>query len=341
DKFLFLATGKRGLQVFEGSNVLNPVWATGVATDGYARDIAIKGDTAYLGLLEGGFDLVDISKPFHAKWLKHIHQSVTTKRLLISGDVLLTSDEDGALSLFDISDANNPSHLNSINLKVRDAVPADEGFYLLGEEGELSELSVNKLTGATVLQNVFHFTKKIDFLTGDESYLYGLDIKTGLLQVFSLKERKLLQQTRLDLASKASGIYLSEDRLYISVPYQGVSVVNLEGSKAYIEMAYPTTHNIKHPLVSEEAILLAGDSILVSGERLPGVGIARRGDMLTLQIPKAMPTGDYHIKATTNAGSTFRHNAFKLGFKKPKKSSFTMDDLKRKLQQGDFKGKAP
>ncbi|MDH5217562.1 MAG: hypothetical protein OEX19_07695, partial [Gammaproteobacteria bacterium] len=98
DNFLFLATGKRGLQVFEGSNPLNPVWATGVATDGYARDIAIKGDTAYVGLLEGGFDLVDISKPFHAKWQKHIHQSVATSRLLISGDVLLTSNEDGNIS---------------------------------------------------------------------------------------------------------------------------------------------------------------------------------------------------------------------------------------------------
>ena len=341
DNFLFLATGKRGLQVFEGSNALNPVWATGVATDGYARDIAIMGDTAYLGLLEGGFDLVDISKPFHAKWLKHIHQSVAANRLLISGDVLLTTDGEGSVSLFDISNTNSPSHLDTINVKVRDIVPVDKGFYLLTEEGDLSELSVNKLTMAGVLQNVFHFSQNIDFLAGDESYLYGLDKKTGLLQVFSRKERQLAQQTRLDAVSNASGIFLREQRLFISVPYQGVSVVNLEGPAAYVEMAYPSTHNIKHPMVSDAAILLAGDSILVSGERLPNVRITRSSNIFTLQIPKAMPTGAYHIKATTNAGSTFRHNAFKLGFKKPKKSSFTMEDLKRKLQQGDFKGKAP
>lgn len=332
--FLYLAAGNRGLQVFDATNPLNPVWATGVELDGEANDIAIKGNTAYVSIKEKGIALIDISNPFQAHWIKTVPLAEGAELLALAGDSLLVAAKGGHPVLFDVSEPQQPQHRGSWGIKVSSLETNGSDIYAQTINGSLLKLNANKLTA------LVQFSSPTPIFVTSDKYLFSYSAITQQI------EQRLLEQPTVivkhtPFTAEPSGMAYADERLYVSVSQSGVYVVNFNRQKPAIEMHYPSVHNIKHPLVTQDAVFLAGEPIIVSGEKLPNIHTSRTGNRINLTIPANMPNGAYDLRIQAGQNTLFRHNAFSVGFKKPKKKKFTLEDLKRKMQQGNFEGKAP
>ncbi|MDH5544594.1 MAG: hypothetical protein OEZ43_03310 [Gammaproteobacteria bacterium] len=338
NNYLYLAASQRGLQVFDGKNPLNPVWATGVDVDGSARDVLIRGDTAYVAVAELGVALVDISNPFHARWKGRVELPRGVDILAGYKDFILAGKTGESLELLSIDKQGELQLTDYISLKPKLLAVVEDGFLIVDTNGDLF-LLCDLDRHSSALRKLRSLGRHVERVAVGGSHLFAYT-SDKQIQRYVLPNVDVLTDT-VQLEQAADGLAFFEGRLFVSRHQNGVLVINYSGSKPLIEMEYAATHSIEQALITEEAIFLAGENIIVSGERLPGFSVSKANGKVQITLSPDMPMGSYDLRLTENGVQTHVRNAFEVGFKKPAKSHFTLEDLKKKMQQGNFEGKAP
>lgn len=139
---LFVTTGgfqvsgnNAGLSTYDFTNPNNPVlldhWDTSAFTHGVAH-IVIDGDYAYLGAMDDGIIVLDISDVYNIRYVSNFVPATTpntgytphSRGLYISGDTLLVADDGGGLRIID---ATNKSSLVQIGAYLNPAPSANFG----------------------------------------------------------------------------------------------------------------------------------------------------------------------------------------------------------------------
>ncbi len=337
--FLLAAAGGRGLQVFDGRNPLNVVWARGVDLAGQALRVVSHGEYAYVAAAEGGLAVVDLADPFHARLIGQKRFGADVLDLALAGDRLLLRLADGALVLLDMTTPAVPKVLAQRNLSVRALTVHEDQVWLLRGGGELQLWSVKDSTLIFLGVNlpVSQGAKELA-VSEDGLFLLGEDH----LDYYARGENQWHKWDSLSLAPGLAALAVREDRLFVSRSGEGLYQIQRRGRRLFNEAFYPSVHRLGRMALGRDAIFLAGEKVIVSGQLLPTVPLSVDASGVSLQVPANMPRGAYDLWLDGGQGKGKRFpNVFKVDFPRKKKAKFTLEDLKRIMEQKSFEGKAP
>ncbi|MDH3325705.1 MAG: hypothetical protein OEM38_03200 [Gammaproteobacteria bacterium] len=340
NKFIYTAHGSRGLQVYDASNDLNPVWATGVDFTGAANAVTINGNLAIVAAGDGGIVITDISNPFQSKLIGQLKLSASISFVQSKNNVVFAAEENGDLFIIDIFDPTKPRLRKRISSTVNALTINGDKLYVLQDKQSLIEISVNNLANIKIdkrheLPNIIN---ELRFF--DESHLVLLG--KNQLTPCSISDGKLKCGNDIKLPTQLLAMHIANNKLYVTAQNNALYVFTIATDNSLqLNTIYPTSHNIKRISSSKDGIFFGGESIIASGKLLPHLSIETKNDHASIKIPSNMPKGAYHLALTQADGSqSVKKNAVIIGFPKLK-SKFTLEQLKAKMKQKNFEGKAP
>ena len=147
DDIAMVANGHGGIQVIDISSFASPYHTGYIKPNGFARDVKIKGNYAYIAASHEGVVVANISEPAMPV-LNVVDTFGIANRLSIQGNRLFVSNMagDGSISqldIFDISQPVQPVLLRSIELKPAREDYVQDGVYDVEVSGNLAFVSVH------------------------------------------------------------------------------------------------------------------------------------------------------------------------------------------------------
>ncbi|MCX7766330.1 MAG: hypothetical protein N2246_06475, partial [Candidatus Sumerlaeia bacterium] len=99
---------------------------------GRTRYISLKDTYAYVALNHDGLAIVDISNPYHPRFIQQLKQDFTPLHIVIEGDFCYEGDRERGLQIFDVSEPLTPRLLERIQLPapVIYVYPTEKYFFL-------------------------------------------------------------------------------------------------------------------------------------------------------------------------------------------------------------------
>ncbi|MFQ5432141.1 MAG: hypothetical protein ACE5EN_06505, partial [Nitrospinota bacterium] len=331
--YLFAANGIGGLRIFDIKSPLNPIWITGVDLKGIARDVWLSGNRAYVAA-GGGLAVIDISDPFYAKRLGGLDLK-SGAAYLVRGDgsTVYVADNVEGLVVADVSDPAAVKRIKSYRFRVNDLWLDDRYLYIAG------------MGGLTLLDrsNPLRLTKAASFNTngkpklvrssGNLIALYEAGRGVWLL---GLEESALKTLSLFDPFDDVTDIRIKGSTLFVFTQNSGLMEVDItEPDLPLLKTVYPNRGSETTIAVAQNSVFFGGGKEITSVALLPGIdsGLTSTGEV-TLQIPSEMPVGSYHLLAVSpNGEKSLAPNAIKVRYKKSNKPGFTMDDLKKIMEQ--------
>lgn len=337
--FIYTAHGSRGLQIYDANNSLNPVWATGLDISGDSRSISLNKQQALIAAGDAGLVIVDIKNPFQVKQLSQVKTTFSTDYVQSLNSLAFVASHGGDLLIFDISQPEQPLQLQQLKAETLAIKTSKHALFLLEPNGILRKINVNKLSNTTVEQRY-----KIDITARhlaikNQSVFLGTE--KGKITRYNMLQNSLQSTTSYAINEMINDMHTHKNSLYITSKNNKLFVFDIEmNNKMHLQNIYPTTHEITRISVSNDGIFLAGESTIASGKLLPDINITAISDGFIAEIPKYMPLGAYNVNVSNRSGKQNTNiNAFQITFPKYK-SKFTMEDLKKKMQEKSFSGKA-
>ncbi|MDH5230864.1 MAG: hypothetical protein OEY38_12430 [Gammaproteobacteria bacterium] len=331
-KFAYLAAGDRGLQVFDVSNPLNPLWTTAVDVSSKANDVLAVGSRVMLA--SDDLHIVDTSNPYQSYRIQTLSMPHKLIALTKNQEYVFALDETGTVKVL----ALNPEQvrvLQSLELKWKAMTVLHNELYGLGRDGFIYHFDLHEQQAQRLTDQRFQQLK---------SSPTSLVLVNQHQALFSISATALgwELQKQATLPAKLSGFHCDDLHCYASVGENSLWVFKLSSTQWPLVLNYDSSHRVSAIAGDGNGLLFAGETVLSSARLLPHIKIQTLDDGFKLSLPKDMPIGYFDIILRQNDGETYvKHNAFNVGFVKPKKKKFTLDDLKKIMQQKQFEGKAP
>jgi len=335
--YLYAASGDQGLQVFDARNALNPVWANAVELSGTARDVAPNGDYAYVAAGRGGLAIVDITTPMQAHLVTQLPLAHQADLVSTLGNRAAVAERNGPVTIVDTRLPVSPQRLTVHSLQVRDITVGDNIFLLATADRGLVSLAPDD-TSVVELDP----RRDIRLVRAAEGHVYTVN-DHGEINALELHGQQFASLAKLTLREDFVDMAIRGNTLYLASVRNGLWVIDYSNNTLRVKAHYPSAQLATSLAINNRGVFLGGPNGVSSGELLPAIEIQRNNaTSATVSVPSTMPMGAYDIALhTPGQPSTVKHNAFKIGIGKPKKTSFTMEDLKRVLKQPHFEGQAP
>ena len=344
NNYIFVAHGSRGLQVYDANNDLNPVWATGLDITGDAKQININGDTAIIAAGDGGVVFVDISNPFQIAWLSQISFNTSIDKITSNGELVFALSNNGDLLVINYKNSTTPFLVTRITGEFQALSLYEQRLFVLSNRQSLNVFDVKNMS-FNKISNSFTLPTAATDLEVYEHRLFAIQADNKI-SVYEIGATSLEQLSTFTTESGINDIHFSEKQLLATNTNGEFLVFNITAN-GQLELAtvYQSSHQLNRITTSKHGAFFSGENIIASGKMLPEVEISKVGTNFKIKIPSSMPLGSYHLTTTqTNVSKHHKQNrkinAFKVGFPKLK-SKFTMEDFKKKLEQGSFSGQAP
>jgi len=339
NNFIYTAHGSRGLQVYDANNSLNPVWATGLDFDGDARNVTLINKIALVAAGDGGLVVADVSNPFQIKWLSQLAIPTSADLVQAIKDMAFIATTDGDLYVVDISTPTQPKMIRRYTSKTQSIQLADGILHHLDNNRTVKKYFVNKLTG-DIKTDHFKIDSNMHVMAINNRHLYLANIN-GEINHYDLDSKKPQASKNIKLPEYIIALYSDKVSLYVTTQSNKLYVFNIKNSDSFkLQSIYPTTHKIEQISASNDGIFFSGENTIASAKLLPRVSIEQNNNSYVARIPKNMPLGAYNLNISTASGQQKTYiNAFEVAFPKLK-SKFSMEDLKRKMNQKNLPGKA-
>jgi len=344
--YAYIAKGRDGLQVFDINNPLNPTWVTGVNT-GAAQRLVTSSRFAVVCGDERRVTVVDINNPFQPKPLNTIPIDHHCERLSAAGDQIYISDKRGNISMLDL--AQNPFQISRFNRrqKLVDLWVDGNDIYLLMQDGEV-QLFNNTLSHTP--RTTFYLPKNaaVKFIRAANQLICIYQEGKGIT-LLSSRAGKIERTGFIPLAAPVSDIQLLDDKLYAVTHDNIIYAFIVEKTGQWqAKTTYQTLNNITRLQLNNNSLYLAGDQHITAINALPVIPLENISENKTLAVlPGNMPSGAYDVVLTQfsqDQNAAAQHNIFYNGLNivmptlgKPR---FTMDDLKKIMQQRKAEGGA-
>lgn len=338
ENFLLTAHGARGFQVYESTNALNPVWASGVDIVGPAIALDAKDGLAVIASEDAGINLVNIQDPFQPKWLSKFQLREKIVDVKILSKTVAALSENGKVFHVDISQPEYPEFIHLLTTNIIQIFKHNNSLWCLDENGGLNEFVASN-SNLIKLNKSFKLSDMTTAIAIDSLGLIAIENQRELVS-YEIIENIIRQRSRLSLSDKIIDLLPHNDKIYVTTGNRLLNLVSRNKSLK-ITSQYPSTHRIEKIAATGDSIFFSGESLIASGQLLPKLAIHKEKDGFTINIPKNMPLGTYHLALNAKDGSqSILRNAFEIGFPKFK-PKFSMEDLKKKLKEKNFSGKAP
>ncbi len=340
--FLYTAHGARGLQIYESSNALNPVWASGVDIMGNARSLAVNKQLAVIASEASGINIIDISNPFQPRWLSNLELRKSIVNVALNNNSAVALAHSGEIFIIDITRPEFPEVETQLASDAAQIALADNSLWLLTKRHQIQQIDLSKQQSKqqrTATKKAYTLSQAaIKFARKDNTLIVAQ--KDNRLVRYSMNDDHIVQQSAITLAARIIDIALVDDLIYVTTDNRTLNVIK---NRQVLQLVaqYPSIHHIENIVAENNNVYFSGESLIASGQLLPALTIRQSKTGFTLDIPDNMPLGSYHLALTGTDGSQqISLNAFEIGFPKFK-PKFSMEDLKKKLQEKNFSGKAP
>lgn len=326
-KYAYLAQGRLGLQIFDISNPLNPVWASGLETGLTALDIALGQNQAFIATGTQDIPVIDISQPFEPAYVKLLNSSIPASSIQTHGDRIIVWNRQ-AIEII-TADKSSSSRLFKVSSEIQDVQATGHQIYVLTDHALfLAKSGLNGLLDQPLLRQ-----------GGQALHISDTQIYIGQQESVVIYDRTSLQKIgEQKLSHPVQAISADRSRLLVTTTNGELNIFSSEQPGLIRTARYPSGYRLSRIAVGKDALFFAGENRISSIRLLPELNVDSTEDAaLLLHVPPSLPIGPYHILLDDQV----YHNAFEVGFPRPKKPAFSMDDLKRIMQQKAFKGKAP
>lgn len=333
-QYVFTTAGKRGLQIFDGKNPLNPIWASALETGGEVTTLAVANDVAYVGS-DNIIEVIDISDAYRPMQTTALSAPGKIRSLKLFNQQLCALDDKGRIAIYTVGTdgVHSPAMTTELNA---DRITTNKNACFVSGLGV-----VHKIYRADNRWHTVELTRSGDtLLAADNNSLFALRNKNEIVILDAVIPHTIKQTITSQAA--VTGVIAEDTRVFVLSAGNGIQVYNLVDERYAAGEFYPTRHQIQTGIRKGNALLFSGEAVLVSMELLPHFEITGSAPDFTIKIPANTPQGNYDLVLTAPNREPIRYrNAFKVGFPPPKKQRFTMDDLKKKMQQKNFEGRAP
>ena len=340
NKYLFLANGSRGMQVFDNRNALNPIWVTGVDFPGTAKDIVIKNDYAYIAAGDGGLVVAHIANPFQSIWINQIAMKNDIDQLVLNGNTLLAGQKGKSLAAYDISIPDKPVFIRTIDFRANALSIDEKNLYVSDSRFGVVTTTVKDLI-AGVQKNQQISNERPEFLAKLKHFLVTARSHYGI-KLFNIETEQNVKTAFYPLSEKITGFKTHEDKIFLTLDEHKLVILKYQHQQLRLETEIVSAQAISKLAIVNDEIYFAGDNILSSAVLPPSINITQQNTEIQLNIPPLMPRGAYHLVIKKDHLSAVQiPNIFSVNIPKTAKSTFTMEDLKKKMQQKSFVGKSP
>ncbi len=335
--YAFAAAGSGGLSVYDVRNPLNPVWGGGAEIAGSAWDVAVDAGLAAVAAGDDGLALLDVTTPLAPLWRARLDLSHHARRVALGAGHAWILGDDG-VTLVDLADPDRPRRRWTRLGAWRDLTVQGGEALLLDGEGGLRRCDVKNMTDPCPEAPRLRLpeARRVAW-EGDTVVSVG----GGHLQVMDVGKTRVLGT--LALPGSVDGLVLAEGRVFLAQGAQVLEIDLFDPMRPRWVGTYPASRPLGALAVDSKAILAGGDAVLLGGERLPPVVVRHAGSgRVSVAIPPTLPLGSYDLVVETDAGRRLVPGIFRVALPPPpKKKKFTLEDLQRILQSGDFPGRAP
>ncbi|MCK5184697.1 MAG: hypothetical protein KAQ95_10345, partial [Candidatus Heimdallarchaeota archaeon] len=138
DDFTYIGSFDYGLEIFNTTDIANPMKIGEYSGIGYVNDIAVQDNYIYVTRGSYGFTIFDVTDPYHPFYNTRIYSlsGYEYLRLFVEGNYAYALVMDG-FEIIDISDPNNPyvvSYYSELDMWVEDIWGDGEHIYLTSFE---------------------------------------------------------------------------------------------------------------------------------------------------------------------------------------------------------------
>ncbi len=336
--YALAAAGSGGLQVYDVKNPLNPVWGGGAELDGQALGVAADSQRALAVVAAGddGIAVFDLGQPLAPQWLARLDLPHQARGVVLQGKGAWVWGDDG-WSRIDLGDPRRPRLLHS-GLGTTRWLAVDGGrLWRLDGDGRLWSCGVKKMADSCPAEPLLHENGARRLAVDGEHRVLagGRDLW--------LYDRDGRRTATWRAPGEIRALRLHEGRAFLAVGAEVIELDLFDPTRPRLLQRYPASRPLGVLAINAKALLAGGNAVLLGGERLPPIPVRRTGPgRIEIQIPAGLPMGGYDLIITGPKGSRRIPTVFKVGLPPaPKKKKFTLEDLQRILESGDFPGRAP
>jgi hypothetical protein len=113
-RYAYLANGFDGLRIFDMADPTNAVNVGHVSTGGFAVNVAVSGNYAYLA--DGGLSIFDVSNPASAVLLAQTNNGGNASSIALAGPYAYLANDSDGLRVYDMSNPSQPINVGHTNI---------------------------------------------------------------------------------------------------------------------------------------------------------------------------------------------------------------------------------
>jgi hypothetical protein len=231
EPYLYLADGQ-GVRVLDIADLTAPEVVGFYDTLGFALDLQIIDDLAYVAAREGGLYIGDFTDPTDPRHVSQLFDAGTDHVLdvQVSGDYAYVAMQGQGLKIVDVSQPDKPVIVGNLDTDgMAEAVVVDGGLvYLADGEVGIKVLDVSDPTAPTEVGR-FDTPGYAQDLVLLDGYLYVADGPSRSLLVLDLNDpTNPLLMTEYETTGFVWGVTLSGSDAFLALGEQGLSIVSVE-----------------------------------------------------------------------------------------------------------------
>jgi hypothetical protein len=264
--YAFVASGVNGVNVFDISNPLSPLWVHQEDSDDQAYRIAVQGDYAYVADLEGGLLIYDISIP-ESTSLLHSVDSLVASAVDIAGDYAYVLDRFDGFKIIDVSSPGAPTIAKTVDLGIEEEfanIDYENGYaYIATRDNGLIIIDVDPVLSASVVTTV-----------GTDYSMYDVEVESGLafvcneygkLVVYDVDPPESISVSQVLDEIVAFGVEVSGDYAYVAAVgggFNGLAIVDISNPED-VSLTKQVETSPGHP---SEVVVYGGYVILLDNK---------------------------------------------------------------------------
>ena len=240
--YAYIAGGFSGLQIFDVSNPLNPVWVNWVDTPGFASAVYVSVGYAYVADYDADLQIIDIEPPESAYIIKSVDTPGSALGVHVSGGYAYVADYDSGLQIIDIEPPES-----AYIVKTVDTPGGAFGVHVSGGYAYVADYDAGLQIIDIEPPGSAYIVKSVD----TQGSAFGVHVSGGYAYVTD--EYEGLQIIDIDPPSSAyivksveilgfvHGVHVSGGYAYVASYQSGLHIIDIEPlESAYIAKSYYT-----------------------------------------------------------------------------------------------------
>jgi hypothetical protein len=233
--YAYIAAGLNGLHIFDISNPVNPVWITMIDTPGWARDIYVKEDYAFVAD-SSGLLIINIDPPLSGYIVASVDTPSQANSVDVSDGYAYVACLNSGLQVVDVDPPQNASIVHSVSTPGQsiEACVSDGYAYVANFNSGLQLIDISSPESAFIFNSV-DTTDAAEGVCVSDGYAYVAEHWAGI-QIVDVDppENASIVKT-IDTPHMANRVCVIDGYAYVADNQSGLQIIDIDPlENAYI-----------------------------------------------------------------------------------------------------------